>query len=150
MFVVAGDTVMRYLLNSPWPWAVELTGNYLLIGAAYLGVSATFTMGDHINIDILQRRLPPKVRAWIDAVFTALFLVVFALIGYLAFSQSLSAWINKDYVPGYIPWPVWLSFAPIPIGTAVLCIRMVHHLSMLLTHGSDPYVVGPHSEVVAK
>ena len=146
MLVTAGDTVMRYLFRSPWPWAFDVTSQYLLVGGAYLGISSTFSMGDHINIDILHRRLPAKLRAWIDAFFAAAFVVLFSMIGYLALKVSVHAAINNEYIPGYFNWPIWLSFAPIPLGTAILCLRLAHHLVTLLKDGADTYVSVAHGE----
>ncbi len=146
MLIAAGDTAMRYVLNRPWPWAFEVTSNYLLVGAAYLGIASTFTMGDHINIDMLHRRLPANLRARIDALLALVFLALFGLIGSLALRASIDAAVNRDFIPGYFQWPVWLSYAPIPIGTAILCLRLSHHITLLLKDGSDKFVSGAHIE----
>lgn len=146
MLIAAGDTLMRYAFHRPWPWAFEVTTNYLLVGAAYLGISSTFTMGDHINIDLLHRRLPAAWRVRIDAAFALVFIVMFGLIGVLALRTSIEAAIGGDYIPGYVHWPVWLSFAPIPIGTAILCLRLGHHVTMLLREGGDRHVSMSHAQ----
>jgi len=144
MFTVSADALMRYAFRAPLQWATDLTSFYLLVGAAYLAISSTFTAGDHININLLHQRLPARLRAATDSLCALAYLAVFALVGYLAWEAATQALRNQEYMPGYIEWPVWLSYLPIPLGMAILCLRLVHHICMLLRRGEDPNVVRDH------
>ncbi|MBN9574530.1 TRAP transporter small permease [Alicycliphilus denitrificans] len=144
MLTVSADALMRYALHAPMQWATDVTSFYLLVGAAYLAISSTFTAGDHININLLHQRMPVRLRAVTDALCALAYLAVFALVGWLAWETAVEALHNQEYMPGYIEWPVWLSYLPIPLGTGILCLRLVHHIFMLLTRGQDPHVVQDH------
>lgn len=144
MLTVSADALMRYGFNSPLPWVTEVSSYYLLVGATYLAISATFTHGDHINIDLLRHLLSPRLRATTDALCALMYLAVFALLGYLVLGHVTEAFSHEQYMPGYIAWPMWLSYAPIPLGVAILCARLIHHVYMLATRGQDPHVVLHH------
>ncbi|MGB3071297.1 MAG: TRAP transporter small permease [Ottowia sp.] len=144
MVLVSMDAIFRYAFNAPMQWIGEVVSYYLLIGAGYFAVSATYREGDHINIDLLQQKMPAKMRAVVDGVCSALVAIVFGLIAWLALEHAIEAFQNNEYKPGYITWPVWLSLAPIPLGAAVLCARLVHHIVTLARLGHDPYLQTAH------
>lgn len=140
MLIVTVDAVARYAFRAPLPWAFEVISYYLLVGAAYLPISSTFRHGDHINLNLLRQLFPQWLRKWLDLLWGGLSLALFALIAYLAFEVSLEAYSNKEYNPGYVAWPVWLSFLPIPVGAGFLTLRLAHHCLILMAEGRDPHV----------
>jgi TRAP-type C4-dicarboxylate transport system permease small subunit len=141
MLVVCVDAAGRYLFRAPLQWSFDVVSYYLMVGAAYFALSSTFRHGDHININLLHAKLSPRVRAWVDIVTSVLAAVLFAVIAYTAFDKTIDAWTNKEFSPGYVMWPVWLSFAPIPLGAGLIVLRLLHHGVMLAVHGADPNVL---------
>jgi TRAP-type C4-dicarboxylate transport system permease small subunit len=146
MLVVSADALARYFFKSPLPVTFELVTYYLLIAAIYFAVSATYRHGDHININLIEAKLPRHVRAWLGAVCSLLAAVVFVLIAYGAWAHMLEAYKRKEFIPGWIVWPVWLSYLPIPLGAGLLVLRLLHHSGMLARRGEDPHVEA-HAEV---
>jgi len=143
MLVVSADALMRYLLHAPLPWAFDLVGSYLMVAAAYLAISETFRTGDHISITLIHSLLPRRVRAIVDAIISLLALAVYAVIAIGSWNNVVEALHNHEYLPGYIAWPVWISHAPIAVGSAILVLRLLHHVFVLIYQGADPLV---HSE----
>jgi TRAP-type C4-dicarboxylate transport system permease small subunit len=141
MLVVCVDAGGRYLFRKPLPWSFDLVSNYLMVGAAWLALSSTYRHGDHISIDLLRVRLSPRVRAGVDVVTGLLALILFAAIATTNFERTYDSLVGHEYNPGYILWPVWLSFAPIPIGAALLVLRLLHHVVAMATRGEDPEVL---------
>lgn len=148
MLVVSADALGRYLFKSPLPVTFELVTFYLLVASIYMAIAATYRHGDHININLIQNKLPKAVRNASEVVFCVLTVIVFALIAWGALQHSIEAWRRKEFIPGYIIWPVWLSYAPIPIGAALLMLRLLHHCGRLATRGDDPSVQGHVEELV--
>lgn len=140
MVVVSIDALSRYAFKAPLPITFELVTYYLLLAAVYLALSGTFQQGDHIHIDLVQRRLPRRVRAAVDALGSLLAIAVFALIVSGSWAHMVEAYRGKEFIPGVIVWPVWLSYLPIVVGCALLVLRLLHHVSALLRHGHDPAV----------
>ncbi len=147
MLVVSCDAAARYLFKAPLQWSTDLVTHYLLVGAVYFALAGTYQRGYHISIDILHARLPERLRAWADALCSLLAAAVFLLVAYANWQSVEEALRNREFFPGVIAWPVWLSFLPIPIGTALLALRLMHHAAVLLRDGKDP-AVGMHVEAV--
>ena len=148
MLVTSYDALARYAFHAPVPWAFQLISYYLLIVAIYLAVAATFANGDHIAIDLFRHRFPDRVRAAIDLVWSLLATGVFALIAYGALAEMVHAYLQREFLPGYIVWPVWLAYLPIFVGTALTTLRLIDHACRLGASGTDPGVVvtGEHVE----
>jgi len=91
--------------------------------------------------------MPARLRAWIDVSWVLIAAVVFALITYGTGKHTLNAWINIEFIPGYIIWPAWLSHLPIPLGCALITLRLVHHAIVLIIKGADS-AIDDHREPV--
>jgi TRAP-type C4-dicarboxylate transport system permease small subunit len=140
MLVVVCDAAGRYLFNSPLQWSFDVVSNFLMVGAAYLAVAGTFQRGDHININLLHSKLPRRWQVAVDIACSVLAVALFAAVAYGTAQHAVQAYRDKEFFPGVIMWPVWLSYLAIPIGTALLVLRLLHHCVTLLRHGDDPFV----------
>jgi TRAP-type C4-dicarboxylate transport system permease small subunit len=140
MFVVTADALGRYLLHAPLQWAGDVVSLYLMVVSIYLAVSQTFREGDHINFGMLQARMPRRLRAVTGAISALASAALFAAIAYASFGNTVQAWRGSEFMPGYVQWPVWLSHLPIAVGSALLCLRLLHHGVTLLLRGEDPSV----------
>lgn len=141
MFIVSCDAFARYALHSPLPWAFELITYYLMIATVYFALSSTFRNGDHINIDLFRVHIPPVLRSRLDAVWSLLAAVIFAIMTDGAWEELTRAYEQKEFLPGYIAWPAWVSYAPIVIGCAIMTLRLVLYAYMNLVHGKDTDVI---------
>lgn len=141
MITVSIDAIGRYAFNAPLQWSYELVTFYLMVIAIYFAASSTFQQGDHIGVDLFYHLMGKRVRALVETVVTLLGAVIFAFIAYGAWKSVLKVHAQQDFIPGYIMWPTWLSYLPVPLGTALLVLRMLHHCWTLLSRGEDPNVV---------
>ncbi len=141
MFIVSYDALSRYAFNAPLPWAFELITYYLMLAATYFAASATFTSGDHISIDVFRPMIRTRVLARLDAAWSILGAVIFAIITYGAWNEMTHAYTRNEFLPGYIVWPAWVSYLPILIGFLLLTLRLVLHAVLLLIKGRDPQVI---------
>jgi TRAP-type C4-dicarboxylate transport system permease small subunit len=148
MLVVSVDAIGRYLFKAPLPVTFELVTFYLLITAVYMALAATYRQGDHINIDLLLARMSPRWRAGFDIVCSLLAAAVFALIAYGTLQHTIDAYRGREFIPGIIVWPMWLSYLPIPLGAALLVARLLHHSATLARQGTDPHIHVHTPEVV--
>ena len=140
MLIVSWDAVSRYLLHAPLVWSFEIITYYLLGISLYMAVSATFKDGDHVNIDLFRVFFAPWVRARLDAAWCLLSAGAFAIMVYGAVKQSLRALERGTFMPGYIMWPAWITYAIIALGLAVLTLRLVLHAAQLTLRGEDNQV----------
>ncbi|HNT39158.1 MAG TPA: TRAP transporter small permease subunit [Rubrivivax sp.] len=108
-------------------------------------VAAGFTLlhGEHVRIDVLNHRLPKRVRVWIDIVGYGLFLTPLCLVMlYLGTPLLVERFISGEMSPnpgGLVRWPVWVA---VPLGFALLLLQgwseMIKCIAFLRGQGPDP------------
>lgn len=148
MLVISADALGRYALRAPLQWATDVVSAYLMVVAVYFGISATFRSGDHISINLLQSRMSRPVKAATGILYSGLAAAVFATVAWGAAANTIEAFQTREFLPGYLPWPLWLSHLPIALGSALLAVRLLHHAAILGLRGDDPAVAldGEHPE----
>lgn len=134
MLIVVCDVVLRYFFHSPLSWAYDLISLYLVAAVFFLSLSAAYTEGAHVNVDILQQSFSPRVTRLSEVATTATGTLVFALITYFGTLRTFEAYASSDVLSGAIPWPTWPSLALVPIGCGLMALRLaVQCLAQLLS-----------------
>lgn len=83
VFTITIDVFLRYAFNAPTKWSYDVT--YMLGGTLFLmSISYVLLLRGHVAIDIVQKKLPPKVALSIDIVLHIL--LFFPLIGVLCYT----------------------------------------------------------------
>jgi TRAP-type C4-dicarboxylate transport system permease small subunit len=132
MLIVVTDVFMRYVVNRPFSFTYDLVGLYLMAGLFYLALSDTFAIHAHVSVDILVHRFSVPVRRLCEIVTCLCGLAVFSLITWLGLNRAIEDFVNGDVLAGAIPWPSWVSAGLVPLGSAVLTLRLLLHL---VAHG---------------
>lgn len=125
MALVSIDVVARYLFNAPLTFQFELTTNYLMVMVATLGLPWCLRRGAFIKLSVLGRFLGVRSHNLLH-VFNAL--VAAAVLVAIAWFSGVRTWdkfVGGDAMFGVIDWPVWLSTIWVPIGCAMLALRLV-------------------------
>jgi TRAP-type mannitol/chloroaromatic compound transport system permease small subunit len=146
-------------ITAPMPGS-SCSGTYtraFLIGAGY-----TLLRNEHVRIDIINSRLSPRTRAWIDLLGGIFFLLPMALLimtlAWPVFTASYALHETSPSANGLLRWPVKLM---IPVGFFLLALQGVSEIikraAFLLDlipdptprhrHGADD--VAPHDLVQA-
>lgn len=123
---------MRYVLNRPLSWADELTG-WGLVALVMFGACEAYRRGDHIAIDLLTAKLPPRIArpqaVWAD-------LGVLTLAGVIGASAWESIHFARDfgaYTSGRLEVPSWIPQVPLLVGAVLLALtalgRIAAHLA---------------------
>lgn len=106
VLICATVVVLRYGFNEGFVWMQEL---YVWTGGAIFMLGAGYTLlhGGHVRVDIFYTRASPKIRAMIDLVGTAVFLLPWlVLVAWVAWPYVRSAWLisessaQNDGMPG--------------------------------------------------
>jgi TRAP-type C4-dicarboxylate transport system permease small subunit len=124
MLVVVLDVIMRYGFNSPLSWSYELIAMYLMVIVFFFALSNTLEDNAHIAVDILHIKMQPRARHGCLAVGYWLSLCVFILILWTAAQETWISYINREVTDGLIQWPTWLSWLSVPVGIALLILRI--------------------------
>ena len=124
MLVTVLDVVLRYIFDSPLGWSFELISSYLMVGAFFLAVSATQARHEHVNVDVIARHLPQRLRCGLAVLSGCATILLFALIWWAGAQGFWDAWQKNLVMDGQIPWPRWPTYLMIPIGLGLMLPRL--------------------------
>ncbi len=129
VLVSSGNAVVRYLFNYSSNGWLELQW-YLYTGFFLVGAGYTLLRNEHVRIDIIISRFPPRTRAWIDLLGGIFFLLPMALIimvlAWPVFTASFALHETSPNANGLLRWPVKLM---IPVGFFLLAIQGVSEIA---------------------
>lgn len=124
--VIVMDVIARYAFNSPLAWADELVERYLLVIAIYFALAHGEVTGAHVRITILTRLFAPELRRWIRVVTLVLSAIFFVGMTIFSGNQALGSWQMMETDTGLIPWPLYLAYTIVPLGTTLMTFRLLH------------------------
>ena len=128
VLVSSGNAVVRYIFDYSSNAWLELQWylytSFFLIGAGY-----TLLRNEHVRIDIINSRLSPRARAWIDLLGGLFFLLPIALLvmvlAWPVFTESFALHETSPSANGLLRWPVKLM---IPVGFFLLALQGVSEI----------------------
>lgn len=117
------QVVLRYAFHSGLVWSLEAT-SYTFAWLIVVGMAYGVRTQAHISVDLLTRRLPPRLQRAAARLALAACLVYCGLMawGSLVFVRGL---IRLGHFAQDIPVPRWLLAAVLPLGFALLALRIV-------------------------
>lgn len=133
---VAYAVSMRYFANRPEPWVDEIVG-YVLVASVMLAIADALRKGEHICVDIVTEKLPPRGQrivhgAGLIAVMAVAAILMFEGWETVAFSRMVG--IRSI---GYLNVPIWTVQALVPIGGVLLFVTALGEMLRLAT-GAAP------------
>ncbi len=139
-FLTFLQVVMRYVFNSGFTWALELTTLFFAI-MIFVGIGYGIRVGFHIGIDALVTKLPPRAQHAMGIVVVLLCLLYAGVVLYGSFQ-----YVSKMYTVGIemqdLPIPVWLARSVLPLGYALLAFRLAQVFWRLVTGQLKRFTLG--------
>ncbi len=129
------QVVMRYVFNSGFTWALEMT-TVLFAGMIFIGISYGVRVGAHIGVDALVKLMPNKLRRAVSILAVLLCLVYAGMVIYGSMQYVLKmkeAGIELEDMA----IPMWIVRAILPLGFVLLVLRFLPVLINLITGKSD-------------
>lgn len=134
------QVVMRYVFNSGYSWALELTTVFFAL-MIFVGISYGVRVGAHIGIDALVKLLPSGLRRSVSIVVVLLCLVYAGIVIYGSY-----VYVSKMRLVGIeledLPIPLWMVRSILPLGYLLLALRFTQVLWALVTGRSDSLHLG--------
>ncbi len=144
--ISAGNAVSRYALDLSSNGWLEI--QWYLFGLTVLfGAATVLCHNEHVRVDILYGRWPPRARAWVDLLGLMFFLLPFTLlVAYLSwpfFIESLRIHEVSQNDGGLIRWPIKLA---IPVGFVLLSLQGVAEIIKRIAYLSGKLDMDTHYE----
>lgn len=142
VLVSAGNAMFRYLFDLSSNAWLELQW-YLFSAVFLLAAGYALLHNEHVRIDVIFGRLPPRARAWIDVLGGVFFLLPMAIIiMVLSWPVFVDSYRINEYssdAGGLLRWPVKLL---IPVGFLLLALQgvseIIKRIAFLLGYIPDP------------
>jgi TRAP-type C4-dicarboxylate transport system permease small subunit len=131
MCFVFAEVIMRYLFNSPIPGHLE--GSELLLPIiVFAAISYTQARDGHVGMTLVIDALSPDVRRIVDIVILALSMCTCAVLAYFSAKMAWQAYQYDDVTMTPPYWRVWPSAAAVPLGYALISVRMYLQILQLV------------------
>ncbi len=130
MFVTIGtcvDVLLRYCLNRPIHWMLEIT-EYIMLYIPFLGAAFVLKEDGHIRVDLFLSFLSESARGWLNMVTSFLGGIVMLL--YTAFGAQVTIGHFQRGVPSLesLKIPTFLILMIIPIGSLFFTIQFFRQM----------------------
>lgn len=124
MLVVSADVFMRYFLNRPIFWTIEVT-QYAMVFILFLGAAWLLREEGHVVMDVLINRLGQRYRNLTNVFTSVLGAIVCLLITWYGVKVNID-YIKMDYMySATLEIPAFLLQAVVPLGTFLLFIQFL-------------------------
>jgi len=123
--------VTRYAFPALYvDWAEE-TVVYLVVWGMWLAASGLVAENRHVRADLVIRLLPPRAQYLFEIANTAVCLVFCGVIAWVGIDIATLAWELDERSTSSLRIPMWIYFACVPVGTALMTLRYAMRLWQL-------------------
>jgi len=124
VIAVSFEIAMRYFLNRPQVWVMEIV-EYCLLFITFLGAAWVLKREGHVKLDIVLNRLKPKNEAMVNAITSVIGAVIFLAIAWYGAVTTWDNFVRGFWVASELEPPRAPIIAIIPIGSLLLFIQFL-------------------------
>jgi TRAP-type C4-dicarboxylate transport system permease small subunit len=146
VFVVCQMVVVRYILNQTTIWQTDFV-TFSLVAATFIGGPYVLMTKGHVNVDVLPIYLAPRARWWLALVAIVISLAFALIMTVLTYQFWHEAYENNWRSDTMWRARLWIPYAAMPFGLAVLSLQYVADLLNLLTGREPPFGIKPGESV---
>ena len=132
VLLIVVDVVLRAFFARSTLVADE-GGGYLLVMIAFLAMAETLKQGRHVRVNLIERKFPVTVRAWLSVVLPCIGLAALVIVVWRAIIMVQRSYVAHVKVPGVFMTPVYLPQLLIVIGFFVLALQCIVVISTAVT-----------------
>ena len=123
MSFVGAEVLMRYAFNSPIPGHLELS-ELMMPVIVFLALSYTQAMHGHVGMEIVLDARTPMARRYLGIAVLLVSIFVCAVLAFFSGKNAIQLWQYDDVTMSPPYFKTWPSAAAIPIGYALISLRM--------------------------
>jgi len=127
VLVLLAGVVMRFIFNSPIPWADELA-SILFLWLANLGAAAALRRGTHMRTTALVSRWSPRAQAWAEALAIAAPCLMLAILIGPMVEYASDEWVVQTPA---LSWPNTVRAAAVPVGCGFMIVISLLRMARL-------------------
>ena len=134
-FILASVSIevsMRYFLNRPLQWVIELT-EYALLYITFLGTAWVLKQERHISVDVFLVLFGERIRAALGILSSLIGIVVCLLLVWFGFETAWDHHVRGVYNPTVLEFPKAPVIVIIPVGSMFLLLQFIRRGRAFLT-----------------
>jgi len=122
---------MRYLANTSWTWAEELT-RYIMVWMTFIGASLCVRDNVHVTMDVLMEKGPKWLKRPLLYFTYAGSAIVSLYLAYLGWNLAMKIKPTGQVSSAMEFLPIWLVYICVPIGGVLMAKNFIHLLILNL------------------
>ena len=138
VIVVCQMVFVRYVLNYNTIWQTDFV-TWSLVAATFIGSPYVLLTRGHVNVDVVPHWLGPRGRyrlALLAGCITTAFALVLTVLTSLFWKE---AWDNKWVSDTMWRARLWIPYACMPVGLALLTLQSIAGLANLIAGREPPF-----------
>jgi TRAP-type C4-dicarboxylate transport system permease small subunit len=140
LMLVGSADVLGTLFGMSVPAALEMQ-EVLLAVSIFLGFAHVQARHEHIGVDIIVKRFPPRVRRAVYLSMLVFCAGVFAVIAWRTASLAASSWNVREAASAIFTFPIYPGKFLVSLGAAVAAMECVRQIGWWFA-GGEPGVAG--------
>lgn len=119
---------------------------FSMTASIFLGLAYSYRFGVHVRVRLLQQRVAPAVRRWIEAGCLGTAAAMLGWLMWFTLDMIGTSYSLNEHTLGLIPIPKWIPMTFVLVGLLVLFLAMADDLAAVLRHGKPSYAAAEESE----
>jgi TRAP-type C4-dicarboxylate transport system permease small subunit len=122
--LITVDVVLRYVFNAPLSWGLEASRHILLVFFLF-GLLESFRVGEHVSMELLAAKFPPRLTRVVSVLESLLLLLVFGLIVKKVLDEIPFLYSLPQVTPE-LQMQVWIFYAFIAFIGCAIIVYVLH------------------------
>lgn len=133
--IIGINVVLRNFFTNAITWAEEFA-RFCIIGVTFVGLGVAVREKAHMRITAIYDNVGPKKKVAFDLVVNAVAMAIAAFL--LVHGTRITMRIHKmKQVSPSMGLPMWIMYATIPVGCALMIIRLAQDIYELLKKAKE-------------
>lgn len=125
------SVILRYFLDSPLPWAIELS-EYLQVAMIFLGTAWVLKVEGHVTMDLLINRLKPKTQALLKTITSFVCAIACVVLVWYGAQVTLEYYLAGYHYYTELSPPKYPMYLLLTLGSFLLFIQFIRRTSGFL------------------
>ncbi len=124
ILMVTIDVTGRFLFEAPLPASFEISA-LLMPFIMFPPLAYALSMGLHIRVSLLTRRLPPRAQLWFEIGADVIGLALFAMVAYIGWLHFYKSYLIRELIFASIDLPWYPSKLLLFVGATCFSLQFI-------------------------
>lgn len=125
MVLIFLDATLRYTMNKPLRFTVDVVSLYLMSATILLGLSYVLRRGNHIAVDLFIGLVNRRYASAIQGITFLVGSAVTCVMSYELLHSTAESFREGEVMTGIYAWPIWPSKALVAVAFTAITARLL-------------------------